>query len=73
MFTAKYFPKAGKKTVVSLLCVGALAGCLENDIQRAGAGALTGAVLADITGGSVATGAAIGAAGGALCDDARLC
>ncbi|MCV2880616.1 hypothetical protein [Actibacterium sp. XHP0104] len=51
----------------------ALAGCLESDGERAVAGALGGALIADATGGSAITGAAIGAAGGALCDDAGVC
>ncbi|WP_372602718.1 hypothetical protein [Actibacterium sp.] len=51
----------------------ALAGCLESDGERALAGALGGALIADATGGNVITGAAIGAAGGALCDDAGVC
>ena len=54
-----------------------LAGCTQNiqptDMDRALIGAGTGAVIADISGKSVAKGAAIGAVGGALCDDVRLC
>ena len=54
-----------------------LAGCTQNiqptDMDRALIGAGTGAVIADISGTSVAKGAAIGAVGGALCDDVRLC
>ncbi|HHI70754.1 MAG TPA: hypothetical protein ENJ91_07110 [Rhodobacteraceae bacterium] len=50
-----------------------LAGCLNNDVERAAAGAVAGAVVADVTNGDVVTGAVIGAAGGALCDDVRLC
>ncbi|KCV81647.1 hypothetical protein ATO10_12062 [Actibacterium atlanticum] len=51
----------------------ALAGCLEDDGERALAGAVAGALIADATGENVAAGAAIGAAGGALCDDAGVC
>lgn len=50
-----------------------LAGCLENDSQRALAGAAVGALAADAMDRNVAAGAAIGAAGGALCDDAGVC
>jgi len=50
-----------------------LAGCLENDVQRAAAGAAAGAVIADVTNGDVLTGAVIGAGAGALCDDAGVC
>jgi len=50
-----------------------LAGCLENDLQRAAAGAAAGAVIADVTNGDVLTGAVIGAGAGALCDDAGVC
>ncbi|MDK3018108.1 hypothetical protein [Pseudodonghicola flavimaris] len=51
----------------------ALAGCLDNDGERALAGAAVGAIAADAFDHNVAAGAAIGAAGGALCDDAGLC
>lgn len=66
------------KTLVLLTAAAALlAGCAQNiqptEMDRALIGAGTGAVIADISGKSVAKGAAIGAAGGALCDDVRLC
>ncbi|MHC0053869.1 hypothetical protein [Actibacterium sp. D379-3] len=51
----------------------ALAGCLEDDSERALAGAAAGAVVADVLDENVIAGAAIGAAGGALCDDAGIC
>ncbi len=51
----------------------ALSGCLDNDGERALAGAAGGAIVADALGGSAAAGAAAGAAGGALCDDAGIC
>jgi len=50
-----------------------LSGCLDNDVERAAAGAVAGAVVADVTNGSVLTGAVIGAGAGALCDDVNLC
>ncbi len=63
------------------LLVGGLAACdqgyggasLSPDAQRAAGGALAGAVIAKAVDGNVATGALIGAAGGALCDDVRVC
>lgn len=57
----------------ALISVSALAGCLENDSDRAIAGGLAGALVANATGGSAAVGALGGAAAGALCDDAGLC
>ena len=57
----------------ALISVTALAGCLDNDAERAVAGGLAGALIADQTGGSAATGALAGAAAGALCDDVSLC
>lgn len=50
-----------------------LAGCLENDTERALAGAAAGAVIADATENSVTTGALVGAGAGAFCDDLGLC
>ncbi|MCU0912072.1 MAG: YMGG-like glycine zipper-containing protein [Rhodobacteraceae bacterium] len=50
-----------------------LAGCLENDTERALAGAAAGAVVADATENDVVTGAVIGAGAGAFCDDLGLC
>lgn len=51
----------------------ALGGCLETDGERALAGAAAGAIAADVLDTNVVAGAAIGAAGGALCDDAGIC
>ncbi len=51
----------------------ALSGCVASDFERAGAGAVIGGLGAAALDGNVATGAAIGAAGGALCDDVNLC
>lgn len=50
-----------------------LAGCLQNDTERALAGAAAGAVVADATDNDVATGAIVGAGAGAFCDDLGLC
>lgn len=66
------------------LVVGGLSACAQQgyggygagipvDAQRAAGGALAGAVVAKAVDGNVATGALIGAAGGALCDDVGVC
>jgi osmotically inducible lipoprotein OsmB len=59
--------------IIMALCATTLAGCLENDIERGAAGALGGAVISEVTGGSALTGAVIGGAGGLLCDDLGVC
>ncbi|MFG6080406.1 hypothetical protein ACEUZ9_000962 [Paracoccus litorisediminis] len=43
------------------------------DAQRAAGGALAGAAVAKLIHEDVKTGALLGAAAGALCDDARVC
>ena len=62
--------------VVGLGLLG-LAGCTQNinptDMDRGLIGAGVGATAAYVGGHNVAKGAAIGADGGALCDDVRLC
>ncbi|WP_456390300.1 hypothetical protein [Profundibacter sp.] len=50
-----------------------LAGCLDNDVERAAAGAVAGAVVVGAAGGSLLTGAVIGAGAGALCNDIGVC
>lgn len=62
------------------LLVGGVAACqpgygpsLSPDAQRAAGGAVAGAVVAKALDEKVATGALIGAAGGALCDDVGVC
>jgi osmotically inducible lipoprotein OsmB len=49
-----------------------LSACLENDTERALAGAAAGAVIADYTKNDVATGAIVGAGIGAFCDDLNV-
>ena len=56
----------------ALGCVVMLAGCLQNNTQRALVGAAGGAVAADAFGGNAVTGAAVGAAAGALCNQAGV-
>lgn len=62
-----------KVLLAALLACGALAGCMQTDGQRAIAGAAAGALIADATDNNALTGAAIGAAAGAVCDDAGVC
>ncbi|MGB3146906.1 MAG: hypothetical protein WBA91_04005 [Paracoccaceae bacterium] len=59
--------------LVAAAFVASLAGCMESDGDRALAGAAAGAVLAGATDNNVLVGAGIGAAAGALCDDANVC
>lgn len=64
------------KFLVLLAALGVLAGCNSNmspDSQRAIAGGVGGALIADVLDTNVAAGAAIGALGGAMCDDAGVC
>lgn len=44
-------------------------GAIDNDFERAAAGGAGGAVAGEVISGDPLTGAAIGAAGGALADD----
>ncbi|MRX50070.1 hypothetical protein GI374_06305 [Paracoccus sp. S-4012] len=46
---------------------------LSPDVQRAAGGAIAGGVIAKALDEDVATGAAIGGIGGALCDDLGVC
>jgi osmotically inducible lipoprotein OsmB len=62
-----------KSILILSLVTAALAGCVQNDGSRALIGAGVGAAAAAVTENDIATGAAIGAAGGALCDDAGVC
>ena len=50
-----------------------LAGCLDNDLERAGVGAVAGAAVVGAAGGSMLAGAVIGAGAGALCNDVGVC
>lgn len=62
------------------LVLSALAACqsgyqstISPDVQRAAGGAVVGGLIADVLDENVAAGAAIGAAGGAICDDVGVC
>ncbi|MDO5613476.1 MAG: hypothetical protein Q4G14_09585 [Paracoccus sp. (in: a-proteobacteria)] len=46
---------------------------ISPDVQRAAGGAVAGAVIAKAVDGNVGTGALIGGAAGALCDDVGVC
>ena len=61
------------KIILGLALVSSLAGCLENDGQRALAGAAAGAVVADALDTNVVAGAALGGLAGATCDDMGVC
>jgi len=68
--------RATKKTLFTATIFAAavtLSGCMSSDLERAGLGAAAGGVAAAALDGNIATGIVIGAAGGALCDDAGLC
>lgn len=71
-----------QKTIAlfALLSTAAVAGCTQNirptDIDRAAIGAAAGATIAKVGGrkeSDIYKAAAIGAVGGALCNDVRLC
>ncbi|GFE65684.1 hypothetical protein [Litoreibacter roseus] len=64
-----------RKTLTALGFIGlafTVAAC-DTDAERAVGGAAAGGVIAGTTGGSVATGAIIGGAAGAFCDDVGVC
>lgn len=68
--------RANRKTYITATLFAAalgLSGCVTSDLERAGIGAVAGGVTAAAINGSVGTGILIGAAGGALCDDAGIC
>lgn len=62
-----------KFTITALLAITLTSGCVLSDLERAGVGALAAGVGTAALGGNVATGVVVGAAAGALCDDANLC
>lgn len=57
------------KLVFAGLAVVSLSACLDTDLERGLAGAAAGAVVADAMGGNPVTGAVVGGAAGALCDE----
>lgn len=61
------------KITLGLAMVVGMAGCMQTDGERALAGAAAGALIADATDNNVLAGAALGGAGGALCDDVGVC
>lgn len=56
-------------SLAPIAAVFALAACGETDLERGVSGAAIGAVSAELVGGNVVTGAAVGGAAGVLCDD----
>ncbi len=59
--------------IIMALCATTLSACLDNDIERGGAGALGGAVIGKALGVDPLTGAVIGGVGGLVCDDLGVC
>ncbi|MDR9427062.1 MAG: hypothetical protein RI538_04040 [Salibaculum sp.] len=57
------------RLVLACAAVAGLSACLDNDLERGLAGAAGGAVVVDALGGDPVTGAIVGGAGGALCDE----
>ena len=57
------------KLILALVAATGLSGCLSNDLECGLAGAATGAVVADATGGSKTKGALIGGLAGTLAND----
>ncbi|MBF9034709.1 hypothetical protein HKCCE2091_10700 [Rhodobacterales bacterium HKCCE2091] len=61
------------KIIFALLASIGLSACMSTDIERAGAGAVIGGLGAAALNANPVTGAVIGGAAGALCDDVNLC
>ncbi len=59
-------------TIIAFCAVLGLAAC-DSDTERAIVGAGAGAAISKATGGSAGTGALIGGAAGAFCDDVGVC
>lgn len=57
------------RLILAAAAIASLSACLDNDLERGLAGAAAGAVIADATGGNAVTGAIVGGAAGALCDE----
>ncbi|MCF3974635.1 hypothetical protein [Paracoccus salsus] len=75
MQTSFFFRLAGVTLVAAGLsaCAPGYQTGLSPDAQRAAGGAVAGAVIAKALDEDIATGAALGGAAGALCDDAGVC
>ena len=54
---------------IATLAIASLSACLDSDLERGVAGAAAGAVIAEATGANPVTGAVVGGAAGALCDE----
>ena len=59
--------------VLAVAAVMGLAGCGDSDLERGLTGAAIGGVAANALGGDAVTGAVVGGAAGALCDDVGAC
>jgi len=62
------------RLILAAAAIASLSACLDNDLERGLAGAAAGAVISDAVGGDAVTGAIVGGAAGALCDEiTRIC
>lgn len=59
--------------IFGVIALTTLAACGDTNLQRALSGAAIGGVAAGVTNNDVATGAALGATAGALCNGANVC
>ena len=59
--------------IIAIASTFILAGCLNNDAERAVVGAGAGTIAADIFGTDRTGTAIVGAAAGVFCDDAGIC
>jgi hypothetical protein len=57
------------RLILAATAIASLSACLDSDLERGLAGAAAGAVIADATGVDPITGAVVGGAAGALCDN----
>lgn len=57
------------RLILAATAIASLSACLDNDLERGLAGAAAGAIVADAVGGNAVTGAIVGGAAGALCDE----
>jgi len=59
--------------ILAMVAVFGLAGCLDNDTERAVAGAGAGLVASEVLGTDRTGSMVVGAAAGVFCDDAGVC
>lgn len=62
------------KSFIAIAAIASLSACLDSDLERGLVGAAAGAVAADAVGVDPITGALVGGAAGAVCDEVtRIC